>query len=69
MLGYNDLELDQVFFDMYYKRVIDSLQRQSPLAKFLISMLVMDIALYTSAIHRKNVVIKNIHSVPHNSKF
>ena len=60
LLGYNDLELDRLFFDLYYKRVIDSLQRQSPFAKFLISTLVTDIALFTSATHSKNVVIKNI---------
>ena len=63
VLGYNDLELDDVFFDMYYKRVIDSLQRQSQLAKFVVSTLVMDLVLYTSAIHSKNVVIKNIRDM------
>ena len=63
VLGYNDLELDRVFFDIYYKRVIDALQRQSPLAHFVISTLVSDLALYTSAIHSKNVVIKNIRDL------
>ena len=60
VLGYNDLELDRLFFDIYYKRVIDALQRQSPFAKFLISTLVTDITLFTSAIHSENVIIKNI---------
>ena len=60
VLGCNDLELDRLFFDLYYKRVIDSLQRQSSFVKFLISTLVTNIALFTSAIHSKNVVIKNI---------
>ena len=63
VLGYNDLELDRVFFDLYYKRVIDALQRQSPLAKFVVSTLVTDLALYTSAIHSKNVVIKCIRDL------
>ena len=60
VLGYNDLELERLFFDLYYKRVINSLQRQSLFVKFLISTLVTDITLFTSAIHSKNVVIKNI---------
>ena len=60
VLGYNDLELDRQFFDLYYKYVIDSLQHQSTCTKFIISTLVTDIALYTSAIHCKNVVIKQI---------
>ena len=63
LLGYNNLELDRLFFDIYYKRVIDTLQCQSPFAKFLISTLVTDIALFTSAIHSKNVVIKNINEL------
>ena len=63
VIGYNDLELDRLFFDLYYKRVIDALQRHSPCAKFLISTLVSDIALYTSAIHSKNVVIKHIYEL------
>ena len=60
VIRYNDLELDRLFFDLYYKRVIDALWHQSPCAKFLISTLVTDITLYTSAIHSKNVVIKQI---------
>ena len=36
------------------------LQYQCPFAKFLISTLVTDIALFTSAIHSKNVMIKII---------
>ena len=60
VFGYNNLELDRLFFDIYYKHVIYVLQHQSPFAKFLISTLVTDIALFTSANHSKNVVIKNI---------
>ena len=60
VLGYNDLELNRLFFYLYYKCVIDSLQHQSPCAKFIISTLVTDMALYTSAIYSKNVVIKQI---------
>ena len=56
VIRYNDLELDRLFFDLYYKMVIDALQRQSPCVKFMVSTLVTDIALYTSAIHSKNVI-------------
>ena len=57
--GYNNLKLDRLFFYLYY----NALQRQSPFTKFLISTLVTDIALFTSAIHSKNVVIKSIQEL------
>ena len=63
IIGYNDLELDRLFFDLYNKQVIVTLQCQSPCAKFVISMLVTDIALYTSAIHSKNVLMKQINEL------
>ena len=63
VLRYNNLELDRRFFDLYYKCIINSLQRQSPLVRFLVSTLVMDLALYTSAIHSKNVMIKGIRDL------
>ena len=36
ILGYNDLELDKRFFEIYYKHVLDMLQRQSLFAHFMI---------------------------------
>ena len=46
ILGYNDLKLDRHFFMLYYKHILDTLQRQSPMVKFIVSILVSDLAVY-----------------------
>ena len=63
IISYNDLELDMLFLDLYYKQVIDTLQHQSLCVKFVVSTLVTDIALYASTIHSKNVLIKQINEL------
>ena len=60
ILGYNDLELDQRFFEIYYKHILDTLQLQSPFARFIISNLVTDMELYKKVVHVKNSTIKII---------
>ena len=63
ILGYNDMELDRHFFEMYYKHILDSLQLQSPFARFVISNLVTDVGLYKKAVHVKNGTIKMINGL------
>ena len=60
ILGYNDLEMDCRFFEIYYKNILDTLQLQSPFAKFIDSNLVSEIQLYEHFIHGKNATIKMI---------
>ena len=60
ILGYNDLELDWQFFEIYYKHILDTLQLQSPFGKFIILNLVTDMELYKKSVHGKNSTIKMI---------
>ena len=60
ILGYNDMELDRQFFEIYYKHILNTLQLQSPFARFVISNLVSDVGLYEKAVHIKNGTIKMI---------
>ena len=60
ILGYNDLEMDRRFFEIYYKHILDTLQLQSTFAKFIVLNLVTDVQLYKHSIHGKNVTIKMI---------
>ena len=65
ILGYNNLELDRYFFELYYKHILDSLQHQSPVAKFIVSSLVSDLKIFENSIHSKNTVIKCIKELSH----
>ena len=60
ILGYNDLKMDRQFFEIYYKHILDTLQLQSPFAKFIVLNLVTDVELYEKSVHGKNSTIKMI---------
>ena len=60
ILGYNNLELDRYFLELYYKHILESLQHQSPMAKFIVSTLMSDLKIFENSIHSKNNVIKCI---------